>query len=219
MIANVNGNNIYYEKSGAGKPLILLHGNGETHKIFDKAVKILSESFTVYALDTRGHGNSDKVNIYHYSDIKEDIRCFIETLELQRPILYGFSDGGIVGLLLAAEYPQLLSQLIVSGANSVPGGIRKGWLTIFKIIYLLTKDPKIKMMLEEPDITSDMLRKIEIPTAVLAGSRDIIKKEHTEYIAGMIKNSSLMILPGEGHGSYIVDSEKIARLLLEKIIV
>lgn len=219
MIANVNGINIYYEKNGAGKPLILLHGNGETHKIFDKAIKILSESFTVYTLDTRGHGGSDKVNTYHYSDMEEDVRCFIAVMELQSPVLYGFSDGGIVGLLLAAEYPQLLSQLIVSGANSAPNGIRNGWLRIFKIIYSLTKDSKIKMMLEEPDITSDMLRKIEIPVAVLAGSRDIVKKEHTEYIAGMIKNSSLAILQGEGHGSYVVHSEKIARLILERIIV
>lgn len=216
MLVHINGVNIYYEKSGTGKPLILLHGNGETHEIFDKAIEILKEYFTIYALDSRGHGNSDKVNSYHYSDIAEDLRCFIEVQKIQEPILYGFSDGGIVGLLLAVKYPKVLSQLIVSGANITPDGIRKSWLSFFRIIYTLTKDAKIKMMLEEPSITDEMLGKIEVPTVVLAGSRDMIKKEHTESIANRIKNSSLTILKGENHGSYIVHNTKIAKLIIEK---
>ncbi len=218
MKTYVNGVNIFYEKSGTGKPLILLHGNGETHEIFNKAIKILSGYFTIYALDTRGHGNSDKVNTYHYSDMTEDVRCFIEKLELQKPILYGFSDGGIIGLFLAIKYPQLLSQLIVSGANIAPEGMRNGWLILFKIIYFFTKEPQIKMLLEEPDITAEMLQKIEVPTAVFAGSRDMVKKEHTEFIAHKITNSTLTILQGESHGSYVIHSEKIARLIVEKML-
>ena len=48
--------NLYYEKYGEGQPLILLHGNGENHKIFEKSIAVLKEHFTVYALDSRGHG-------------------------------------------------------------------------------------------------------------------------------------------------------------------
>lgn len=218
MIVHINGINIFYEKSGFGKSLILLHGNGETHEIFDKAITILKEHFTVYALDTRGHGSSDKVDTFHYSDMAEDVHCFIEILELHNPILYGFSDGGIIGLYLAAKYPKLLAQLIVSGANTIPNGIRNGWLKLFKIGYFLTKDSKMKLMLEEPNITTEMLEKIEVPTVVLAGSKDMIKKEHTEHIASSIKNSSLMILQGESHDSYIVHSNKIAKLILENTV-
>ena len=211
MICRVNNIKLYYEKSGTGRPLLLLHGNGETHKIFDKAIPLLAERFTVYAIDSRGHGQSEAVMEYHYDDFAEDIRCFIDELKLERPILYGFSDGGIVGLLLAAKYPQLLSQMIISGANLQPEGIRTGWLKLFQCINAIVKDPKMTMMLKEPNITAEMLGSIVIPTTVLAGSRDMVKQNHTQYIADSIPNSKLNILRGEGHGSYVLHSTKIAK--------
>ena len=217
MICRVNNTNLYHEKYGAGRPLLLLHGNGETHKIFDKATPLLAEHFTVYAIDSRGHGQSDAVMEYHYDDFAEDIRCFINDLKLERPILYGFSDGGIVGLLLAAKYPQLLSQIIISGANITPDGIRAGWLKLFRFINAIVKDPKITMMLKEPNITAEMLGCIVIPTTVLAGSRDMVKQNHTQYIADNIPNSKLHILMGEGHGSYVLHSTKIVKLILDAI--
>lgn len=215
MICRVNNINLYYEKSGTGRPLLLLHGNGETHKIFDKAMPLLAESFTVYAIDSRGHGQSEAVMEYHYDDFAEDIRCFIDELKLERPILYGFSDGGIVGLLLAAKYPQLLSQMVISGANLQPEGIRTGWLKLFQCINAIVKDPKMTMMLKEPNITAEMLGRIVIPTTVMAGSRDMVKQNHTQYIADSIPNSKLHILRGEGHGSYVLHSTKIAKLILD----
>lgn len=215
MMCRVNNINLYYEKSGIGKPLLLLHGNGETHKIFDKAMPLLAEHFTVYAIDSRGHGQSDAVLEYHYDDFAEDIKCFIDELKLERPILYGFSDGGIIGLLIAAKYPQLLSQLIISGANTMPDGIRTGWLRLFQCINAIVKDPKMTMMLIEPNITTEMLRRIVVPTMVLAGSRDMVKRSHTEYIADSIPNSKLCILRGEGHGSYVLHRTKIVNLILD----
>ena len=217
MICHVNNINLYYEKSGTGRPLILIHGNGQTHKIFDKAIPLLAERFTVYAIDSRGHGQSESVVEYHYDDFAEDIRCFIEELKLQGTILYGFSDGGIIGLLLAARYPQLLSQIIISGANLSPDGIRTGWLKLFKCINAIVKDPKMTMMLTEPNITEEMLSSIIIPTTILAGSHDMVKQNHTKYIADSIPNSKLHILKGEGHGSYVLHSTKIVKLILEAI--
>lgn len=215
MKCRANNIDLYYEKSGVGQPLILLHGNGETHRIFDKAIPLLAERFTVYALDSRGHGQSDTALEYHYMDMAEDVKCFIKALGLERPILYGFSDGGIIGLLLAATYPQLFTQMVISGANATPDGIRTGWLKLFQGINAIVKDPKMDMMLKEPNITADMLQSIVIPTTVLAGSRDMVKRSHTEYIAAHIPQGTLHILRGEGHGSYILHSTKIAKLILE----
>ena len=215
MKINVNGINLNYETSGTGTPLILLHGNGETHKIFDKAIPQLCERFTVYAIDSRGHGESDKVETYHYDDMKEDVHGFIEELHLDKPVLYGFSDGGIIGLLLASEYPALLSGLIVSGANTEPNGIRDGWLRFFTFLSGKVQDPKMDMMLREPNITADMLQRIDVPTLVLAGGHDMVKRSDTEFIAKNIKNSHMRILPLQGHGSYIVHKKKIARLITD----
>lgn len=215
MKIDVNGTQLYYEVCGSGSPLIMLHGNGETHSIFDKAVPLLSQSFTVYSIDTRGHGQSAPVSEFHYDDMTEDIHCFIEALSLEAPIFYGFSDGGIIGLLLASRYPELLSRLIISGANLSPDGIRPGWLKLFKVINRMANDPKMKMMLDEPCITSQQLNKISVPTLVLAGSRDMVRRDHTIKIAAGIKNSRLQILKGHGHGSYIVHKAKIAHIILE----
>ena len=54
--------NLYYEKYGEGQPLILLHGNGENHKIFEKSIDVLEKHFTVYVIDSRGHGESSPVD-------------------------------------------------------------------------------------------------------------------------------------------------------------
>ena len=144
----------------------------------------------------------------------EDIKEFIYTEKLVEPILYGFSDGGIIALLLASMYPRMLSRIIISGANIHPTGLKNIWIILFKITYLLKKDPKVKMMLEEPNISKEMLNRIEIPTVVLAGERDVIKEKHTRLIANSIKNSKLQILKGEDHGSYIIHSEKVAEIIL-----
>lgn len=214
MQIEVNGISIHYETAGQGRPLLLLHGNGETHAIFDKAVPLLAERFTVYALDTRGHGQSSPVSEYHYADMAEDVRCFLSALSLERPALYGFSDGGIVGLLLASAYPQLLSQLVVSGANTSPEGLKRGWLRFFALLNRFARDEKIAMMLREPHLTAQMLACIEIPVLALAGSRDMVRRQDTEFIAASVQKGVARILPGESHGSYVVHSEKIARLLL-----
>lgn len=217
MVCNVNGLKLYYQKSGTGPPLLLLHGNGQTHKIFDKAVPELAKHFSVYAIDSRGHGQSDFVSEYHYTDIAEDVKCFIENQCLDCPILYGLSDGGIIGLLLACKYPHLLSQIIISGANIDPAGIRIGWLKLFQFINAIVKEPKMDMMLAPPGISVEMLNKIDIPATLLVGSRDMVKKTHTEYIAQNIKNCKLRILRGEGHGSYVVHSTKIVQLILDAV--
>ena len=71
------------------------------------------------------------------------------------------------------------------------------------------------MMLDEPHISDEELSRINCETTVIAGEKDLIRKEHTEHIANAIKGSRMMILPGEGHGSYIVKTTKIADIILD----
>lgn len=213
MIIKVNDISLFYEKTGQGKPIILLHGNGENHKIFDKLTEQLSSEYTVYAIDSRGHGQSSKVKEIDYNSMMEDVASFIKELNIEAPILYGFSDGGIIGLLLASKYPTMLSKLIVSGANTTPDGLDNGVLCIMKLLYFLTRSSKTKMMLTQPNITADELKRIQTPVLVLAGEKDIIKQEHTKYIAAQIPNHVLNIIKGEGHGSYIVHSKKLYTIM------
>lgn len=206
---------LFYEKSGQGDPIILLHGNGETHQIFDKAVLLLKDYYTVYALDSRGHGKSGnpKEELF-YEDMVEDVESFIIDMNIQKPIIYGFSDGGIVALMLAMKQPDLLSKLVVSGVNINPEGIRRNWLILFKLIYAFSKSKNYKMMLTQPQIDPKELGKITIPVYVTAGSRDLIRMDHMEMIAEHIQNSCFKVFDKENHASYVIHSDTIAKYIL-----
>jgi len=208
---------LFYKQTGQGRPIILLHGNGEDHRIFDILTQQLSAHFTVYALDSRGYGKSPQTNDFHYSLMAEDVVKFIEEKQLERPILYGFSDGGIIGLLIASRYPKLLSRLIISGANSSPKGLKWHWRALACIHYFFTRSAKTQLMIREPNITKNDLHKIDIPTLVLAGENDIIKTSDTHFIAQNISRSTLNILPKENHDSYVVNSPKLFGII-EKFI-
>ena len=213
MYINVNGVNLYYEVYGSGMPIILVHGNSETHQIFDVLIDKLKEDYKVYAVDSRCHGKSEKTKTISYDLMAEDMIEFIKKLKITKPIFYGISDGGIIGLLIAIKEPKLLSKLIVSGANLNPNGMSKSMLIVSKIGYFITRNKLFKMMIQEPNITIKDLEKIEVSTYILAGEKDVIKEEHTRLIAKNIKNSTLEIIPKENHSSYIVHSEKIYNII------
>ena len=215
MNITVNDMNLYYEVTGSGDPLIMVHGNGEDHKIFDKAAEVLSKHFTCYLLDSRGHGQSRQVNEYHYEDMAEDVYQFNQALQLENITYYGFSDGGIIGLILASRHPKLLDKMIISGANTRPDAVKKWITTVFKIVNRIHRKPLFELMLTEPHITKKQLQSIETPTLVLAGSKDLVLEEDTRFIAATIPNATLKILEGENHANYIVHKTKVAELILE----
>lgn len=214
MRITVQGVSLFYQCIGSGTiPVILLHGNGEDHTIFDRLVGRLAKKYTVYSIDSRCHGQSSHTRALSYRLMAEDIYAFIKELRLFRPILYGFSDGGIVGLILAMRHPDLLSRLIVSGANLSPKGLSPGFVFGCKARWKMTRSPYLRMMAYEPDLDPGKLKAISIPVLVFAGQKDIVRTEHTRLIASSLKNSTLRILPGENHSSYIVHSEKLYGLI------
>lgn len=213
----VNNVNLYYEEYGNGQPIILLHGNQETHEIFVKLIDKLKDNYKVYAIDSRCHGKSENPIDISYDLMCDDIIEFIKKLNIQKPILYGFSDGGIVGLLIAIKEPNLLSNLIISGANITPDVLTFFDNMITKLFYFFTRSKYIKMMLDEPNIPLRDLKKINIPVHVLAGEKDVIKYEHTKLIADNISNSTLEIIKNENHGSYIIHSDKLYEIIKKYI--
>jgi len=213
MRINVKGIELFYNVSGEGPPVILLHGNGQDHTIFRVLIKKLSANYTVYAIDSRDHGKSSRVKRLDYISKMEDFVEFIHVLEIHKPIVYGFSDGGIIGLLLAIYHPDLLSKLIISGANINPDGVKRFFILLMKIGFFFTRSNKLKLMLTQPDIPEEDLYTIKTPTLVLAGHNDIIKEEHTKLIARSIEGSELRILPGESHTSYVLHNEKLYSII------
>ena len=214
MKIDVNGISIFYEVSGTGRPLIMSHCNSMDHRIFKKSVKLLAEKYTVYTPDSRDHGKSSKVKTLHYEDMAQDMYCFIKRLGLEKPVFYGFSDGGIVGILLASEYPDLLSALAVSGASLNPDSTKPLPMKFFKLWSHFDRSDKMRIMMREPSITDEMLERIIVPTFVTAGEKDVIKLSHTEHIAETVPGAKLKIFEKKGHSGYIMNSTEIAEYLL-----
>ena len=217
MNIKVNGVNLYYEEYGEGKPILLIHGNSESLDIFDKLIPELSKEYKVYAIDMRCHGKSEKTKQISYDLLSEDIVAFINELNIEKPIIYGFSDGGIEALLIAYRYPNLLSRIIISGANINPDGINGIDKFMMRLSYFFRRDKRTKMMIKEPNITQEDLAKIVIPVNIIAGEYDAIREAHTRVIHKWINGSTLYIVPREDHGSYIIHSDKIYKILKQYI--
>jgi len=104
---------LHYRKSGAGRPLIILHGLlGSSDNWFSLA-KVFAESFEVYLVDQRNHGQSPHSEDFNYPLMVADLYEFIQAHNLQQPIIIGHSMGGKTAMNFAVKYPDLLSQLIV----------------------------------------------------------------------------------------------------------
>ena len=216
MYIQLDGQVLYYEKTGEGKPLIMLHGNNENHEIFNEAIEVLSDTYTVYAIDSRGQGMSATPKEFHYIDMAYDVINFITSLKIKKPILYGFSDGGIIGLHVAILNGELLSKLIISGVNLSPKGLKGSAISMIKKEYKKSDyNPLIGLMLKEPNFFDFELEQIDVPTCILAGSRDMVKSSDTKKLNKYIKGSTMKILPGETHSSYVIHSTKIANLIID----
>ena len=212
----VNGTGIRYAVEGKGDPVVLLHGNGEDHSLFDTLIPQLTEAgYLVYAPDSRGHGASDPVDEFHYADMAEDIFQFINELGLEKPALYGHSDGGIIALLLEMHHPGTLGAMAVSGTNLHPKGLISSFIEEFTRINETKQDPLITLMLTEPHIDPEDLKKIRIPVLVTAGENDLVRPEETERLTGALPDCRAVIVEGADHGSYIAGSPRMGEMLLD----
>ena len=175
---------------------------------------MLSNRFTCYAIDSRGHGQSDLVDELHYADMASDLLAFLEELDLRDVVLCGYSDGGIVALLAAGQ-TERIGDMIVCGANTHPKGLKRAAYLDIQREHRQTPSIYTAVMLREPHITAEDLGAVRARTLVVAGSRDIIRERNTRFIAETIPNAELLILPGEDHGSYINHSDRIAYIILD----
>ena len=197
-------------ESGVGFPLILLHGNGESKEYFENQIKPFSEHFKVFAVDTRGHGASERGSAeFSIARFAEDLKFFLDEHGIERAHILGFSDGGNIALTFALKYPEMVGKLILNGANLFPGGVKTSvqlpvvlgyWvasaMSLFdkKAVY---KKELLGLMVNEPRIYPERLSGFAVPTLVIAGKNDMIKDEHTRLIAKSIKNSRLSIIEGD----------------------
>lgn len=201
---------LHYTIAGQGFPLVMLHGNGEDHTYFKHQMAPFSERYQVIVLETRGHGQSPRGTApFTLEQFAEDLKAFLDSREIRRCHLLGFSDGANIALLFALKYPEYVEKLVLNGADLSPSGVKLsiqapivlGW-GLLQVIRRLDKraQPKwelLDLMTTQPHIKPERLSALTMPVLVIAGDRDMIRERHTWLIARSIPNSRLSILPGD----------------------
>lgn len=213
--AEVNGVSLFYAAEGAGKPVILLHGNGGSHNDLETTHRELAQAgYMVYALDSRGQGANKPLPEYHYKDMAADVYEFIKLKGLEKPAVFGFSDGGIIALQLEVMYPGTLGAIVTGGANVF---VKDALIPSFAEGFLAqpSTEPLVIMLQTEPSMTVEDMKGIGCPSLIMSGEHDLIRQEHTLLIGENIPSGRPVIISGEDHGSYICNSPKLAPLILD----
>lgn len=199
----------HYIEQGEGYPLILLHGNGENGDYFSNQIKVFALDYHVFAPDTRGHGKTPRGNQpFTIRQFAEDLLHFMDAHKLQQAHILGFSDGANIAMVFAINYPNRVNKLILNGGNLNSKGVKRSVQLPIELGYRVAsafaeKSPKasskaelLGLMVNEPDIKAEDLKKIQSPTLVIAGTKDLILEAHTKLIANSIPNAELAFIQG-----------------------
>ncbi len=213
----IRGIDIYYESYGKGKPMLLIHGNGGSIGSMAGQVPYFSKNYHVIAADSRSQGKSaDPSDSLSYEMMADDMNALLESLHLDSAYVIGWSDGGIIGLLLAIRHPEKVKRMAITGANIRPDTSAlsnaefQGMIQQVKQLKQQKQSPDIKnqikltqLMIDQPDISHKALYSIKCPILVIGGDHDVIKPSHTLEIYQSVSKGLLWILPGSGHGTLI----------------
>ena len=200
----------FYIESGQGEPLILLHGNGENCEYFKWQIEEFSRDYHVYAIDTRGHGKTPRGNQpFTIRQFAEDLLGFMDEHGIAKAHLLGFSDGGNIAMVFAMNHPERVGRLILNGANLNGAGVKWNVQLPIEIGYRIAKifsrknesakqnAEMLGLMVNDPNVPVSELSKIKAKTLVIAGTKDMIKKKHTELIAANIPGAKLVFVEGD----------------------
>ncbi len=215
------GAQIYYAVYGSGSPVILLHGGLTNSDWFGNQVPALVRAgHEAILIDSRGHGRSTRdQRRYTYELMASDVVAVMDALKVRRAAVVGWSDGAIVGLVMALHEPERLTRVFAFGANMDPSGVKSDVLsnpTFSRSILRaagqyarLSRTPNgfpafqkaVETMWDkEPNYTARDLARIRTPVAIVDGEHDeAIKRAHTEYLARSIPGARLIILPNASH--------------------
>lgn len=120
-----NGLRLSYAEQGAnrGTPLILLPGIADSWRIFEPLLAELPKNVHAYALSPRGYGNSDRPTTgYRTQDFREDLRLFMDALQIPKAIIVGASSGGFAARSFAATHPERAAGLVLLDSPATLAG-------------------------------------------------------------------------------------------------
>jgi pimeloyl-ACP methyl ester carboxylesterase len=231
------GAHIHYVAYGSGNPVLLLHG-GLSNKLswFSQIPWLVASGRRVILIDTRGHGDSTPGNSkLSYQLFAKDALQVLDQLAIQRTDIIGWSDGGIIALLLGLEAPNRVNHIVAISANFQPSGLiptankhqnetldilpssfthwLKGlWSGAGSRHEVLEAEIK-ELWRTAPQLNFPDLQAITAPTLVITGEHDIIDLSHSKQLAQMLVHGKLEVVAGAGHAAPITHALEVNQLI------
>jgi pimeloyl-ACP methyl ester carboxylesterase len=234
---DVDGHQVYsYEWDNNGEAVVLLHGGLSQTSHWDSSIlPAVEDEFHVFAYDRTGHGfTGDQAKSFHYQHQTDEAISYLKQIVKEPAHLIGYSDGGIIALMVAMQQPALVRSIITLGANFHPTGIYR--LDEFDGVVSAenqeeynrtspdapeTLAKKIQKMIEiqksEPNLTTEELGKIQCPVLVMAGDDDVIKHNHTAELFESIPLGQLAVVPATSH-KFIKERPALAQLIIREFL-
>ena len=225
----VKDRQFHYEKYGAGKPLILVHGFAGSTYTWRRVIPLLSQSYTVYAFDLPGFGLSDKSPEASY-DLRSQARAlldFIHALQLPSASLVGHSMGGVIAGIAATEAPQKVDKLIIIDAGFYHGGPPKFMRHLFFPFNVIlarsfyTKGARSRSLAnsyyDKSLITDELIENYLKPARTPYASDALVKMNRTaaadtyENISSRIATPALLIWARNDNIVPVSDAERLQR--------
>jgi pimeloyl-ACP methyl ester carboxylesterase len=197
----INGMQMYYEVSGKGPPLVVLHGAYMNIGDMGAIIPKLARTHRVYALEFQGHGRTTDIDRpITYPNLADDVAAFMSAVGLKKADIFGYSMGAIAGLQVAIRHPAKVDKLVVaSGAYDL-----QGWHPEFKAaIPQMTVEAMVQMpfakeypklaanpkgfpelarkliaLEKEPMAWESEVKALKMPVLIIAGDADVGTPEH-----------------------------------------
>lgn len=199
---NVNGMRMYYEVSGTGDPLVVLHGAYMNIPSMGAIIPRLARTHRVYAVEMQGHGRTTDIDRpITYANLADDVAAFMDSVGLATADVFGYSMGGQVGLQLAIRHPAKVNKLVAASVAYDLGGWQPVYteaipqMTVemisampFAKEYLkLAANPngfpelarKLIALEKEPMAWEADVKALKTPVLVIAGDADVMTLEHS----------------------------------------
>lgn len=233
MFVEVDGLKVYYDVTGSGKSVILLHGWGGQAASFKPLFDYLAQSFKVYAPDLPGFGQSSLPPVpWGVNEYTHFINGFFKKLEIARSYVIAHSFGGRVGLMLAANFPERVEKLVLIDSagirpkRTIKYYLRIGLAKMVKRVFFTrffgekVKDALFTLMGSEDYRKAGKMRgtlvkvvnedlkyllpKVKAPTLIVWGEKDkVVPVWHAKIMEREIEGAILVILKDAGHFSYL----------------
>lgn len=220
----VKGLKLYYEETGKGMPLLLLHGFGRTATDWRPYAAQLSKNNRVIAFDLPGHGRSDCMDtteVYLHKRAADYITGALDELHIDSVNVIGHSSGGFITLYIATLRPDLVKRLLVVGGMVYYSTTTRRVMTslgepgknpIVKLEDLIKLHGKQKgtqiawqfwhfrKLYGDPSFTPDVLSTITAKTLIIHGDNDPIAPVSNAWeMYQNIPQAHLWIVPNGGH--------------------